>query len=266
MSDISQWSNNESGNDDSPPNGAPEDATLISDLNNIERETMAAVRRWYENPDYRDLGHTILASASTTSILLQGLVESFYSVGQAIQWVDDTGTVAGTIISVDPITGNTQLTVSETVDPQVTAMGIGPNFGNYDAPYIDKVPTATNGNLAEFLDGGVVDSGSNGQPVRSSAVTYSTLNQLLPLTHSLGRTPLMVVLEIECLIADLGFTPGDKVTLQTQPTGGSSTITQEHTSTTIVVNTVGGIQIPTKTNGGSTDLTLNSWELSAILL
>jgi hypothetical protein len=212
MSNISEWSNDESGNNASPPNGAPEDATLISDLNDIERETMAAVRRWYESPDYRDLGHTILASASTTSILLQGLVESFYSVGQAIQWVDDTGTVAGTITSVDPITGNTQLTVSETVDPQVTAMGIGPNFGNYDAPYIDKVPTATDGNGAEFLDGEVVDSGGPiSSIVTSTAQTTYTAGEAWTSAHGQSSEPDLVYAFAVCINADQGFVTDDIV-------------------------------------------------------
>ena len=141
MSDIKDWSNDESGNTAAPPDGAPENGTLISDLNGIDRETMAAVRRFYESPDYRDLGHTLLTSTSTNSALLEGDVQAAYSVGQSVEYDDQGGTGKHAYISaINLQSTNTELTLSvngdseDTVDPDITRLSAGPNLTEMEQP------------------------------------------------------------------------------------------------------------------------------------
>lgn len=82
----------------SPPDFAPENATTIADFNNIIRELQAAIRRDYENPDWRDLGH-VPSLVSATVLSVPGDQTAFYVINQRIRVTDST-TLYGTIVSV----------------------------------------------------------------------------------------------------------------------------------------------------------------------
>ena len=157
---ISNWDSNEANNDSAPPAGAPEGATLISDLNNIDRTIMADVRAWYENPEYRDLGHTLETSASVDSVILQGDVQSAYAVGQSVQLTDADITPKTARISLDGrFIMVYEFTLDIVVNPQATALLSGPDFTAYETPFVDKV-AGTDGNLVNFdANGDMVDSG-----------------------------------------------------------------------------------------------------------
>ena len=65
MSDIKTWSTAAASNDMAVPDGAPE-GWNSANVNNWGRETMAAVRRWYDQAEWLDFGHTPSYSNATT--------------------------------------------------------------------------------------------------------------------------------------------------------------------------------------------------------
>ncbi len=54
MADVKTWDESAPGNSGTPPHGYPEGMDR-SDVNDADRETLAAVRRWYEDPSWIDL-------------------------------------------------------------------------------------------------------------------------------------------------------------------------------------------------------------------
>ena len=158
---ITDWSAIPNSNDSNPPAGAPEGTTLISDLNDIAREMMAGTRQWFEDPDYRDLGFAITSSTSST-IVLTGDVQSYFSAGQSIAWIDAGATpVAGIITAIQLATGNTELTVSNAVTGSVTQVLSGPDFSSYDTNFASRINNGTDGNLVSLdSNGDMQDAGA----------------------------------------------------------------------------------------------------------
>ncbi len=178
MSDISDWKPVAADNTANPPDSAPENSTLISDLNNIIRELQASVRRWYNGPSFRDLGHTLLTDTSTKSVLLEGDVQASYSVGQSVEYDDAGGTGKhGYITAIALDTTNTRITIgldgstTDTVDPDVTSFMAGPNVGTFAVPPPD-VPGTLVAAVRVTADGGANNMPSNMSVVRSQLGKY----------------------------------------------------------------------------------------------
>jgi len=73
MSDIERWSSTASSNNAAPPDGFPENMAR-SDVNNSARELMAATRRMWDDPDWKNpvYGYSV-AQGSSTSVVIQGV-------------------------------------------------------------------------------------------------------------------------------------------------------------------------------------------------
>jgi hypothetical protein len=115
MSDIKDWSTTAASNNANPPDGFPE-AMAPSDVNNSAREIMAAVRTYYDEPEWRDWGHTV-AYASATSFTTSagdGDTTSIYHTERRVRAV---GSITGTIYgSISSSSHTTQTTVNVTWD------------------------------------------------------------------------------------------------------------------------------------------------------
>lgn len=113
MSDIRDWSPIADDNDSPSPDGYPENMPA-SGVNNSDRETQAAVRRWYVVPTWRDLGYTVQFVSSTTAQIVGDLTTEFFQ-WQRVRSTDNTSAlVHGTITDVNFDNTNTVLTLDWT--------------------------------------------------------------------------------------------------------------------------------------------------------
>jgi len=108
MSNISQWSPVAAGNNDPPPDGAPE-GMPASSVNDTIRENMAAGRRFAEDGGWFNWGHSY-TFLSATSFEVAGDESAVYTEGRRVR-VAQTATVYGTITGV-VVTANTAVTVA----------------------------------------------------------------------------------------------------------------------------------------------------------
>lgn len=95
MSDIQNWKRTEAGNSTASPDGFPEGMPR-SGVNNSSREVMAAVKRYYDAPDFRNpfVGFTLTRTTGTNWILVDGggvtNAAQFLEVGQRIKMIDSS--------------------------------------------------------------------------------------------------------------------------------------------------------------------------------
>ena len=109
MSNISEWSTTAASNNSASPDGFPE-GMAPSGVNDSAREVMAAVRTWYENAQWIDLGHTA-TFASATSVTIATDLTATYTVNRRVRLVAATpGTIYGTILTSTFSSPNTTLT------------------------------------------------------------------------------------------------------------------------------------------------------------
>ena len=66
MSAIEKWSTTAASNNDAPPDGAPEGMNK-SDVNDTIREIMAALRTWYQDPEFLDLADAFTVTRVTAA-------------------------------------------------------------------------------------------------------------------------------------------------------------------------------------------------------
>lgn len=97
MSDIKSWSTLAASNNASVPNGWPE-GMAPSGVNDSARELMGAVRRWYDDAQWTDLGHTP-TYVSTLTFTLAGDMTGIYTVGRRIRAKVGSSTYYGTVDS-----------------------------------------------------------------------------------------------------------------------------------------------------------------------
>jgi hypothetical protein len=112
MSDLHLWSTTASNNDDPPPDGAPENM-FRSKVNDVMREIMASVRRWYDDPEW--LNFCAAASGfvknSATEFEVTGLlVASYFPPGRYVK-VIGTVTTYGFVSTAVEGGGNTTVTI-----------------------------------------------------------------------------------------------------------------------------------------------------------
>ncbi|GAF84200.1 unnamed protein product, partial [marine sediment metagenome] len=127
MSDISTWEDTAAGNDKTPvPDFLPEGGTPIASVNNWAREAQAAIRRFYEAPEWRELGYTV-AKSTDTAVAVQSGTTSSFGVGQRVRltggatmWATVTGISGDVILELDVDDGFP-------VSPLVDAIQLGVN-------------------------------------------------------------------------------------------------------------------------------------------
>lgn len=118
MADISDWSTTAASNNATPPDGAPE-GMAPSGVNDVIRELMAAVRRWYEDAQWVNLGltHTRISSSSFS---LTGDYTDIYEVGRRVKMTgsaDGYGTISASSYSAP----DTTVTLSTNTVPATLA-------------------------------------------------------------------------------------------------------------------------------------------------
>lgn len=111
MGNISTWSTTAASNNQTPPDGWPE-GMAPSAVNDTARETHAAVRRWYEDHSWVDLGHTV-TYVSASSFTIATDVTAQYHFGRALKMYGSTmGTLYGYVTSTAYSAPNTTITVA----------------------------------------------------------------------------------------------------------------------------------------------------------
>ena len=143
---ISQYSSTPASNARTSPAGWPEDMPR-SGVNNSDREFAAAVRDWYDDPEWLALmrtsagdAHTVTGSGSDKVVIAGVDVRAYFPVGRRIQ-VTGTGTPEGKVTATTLAT-NTEVTVL--LDAGVSVPGDTSGVKLYFAKtLVDQVPAAT---------------------------------------------------------------------------------------------------------------------------
>jgi hypothetical protein len=116
VSEVFEWAVTAAGNNDTPPDGAPEDAdggVDPAEINNIQREIMAATRRWYDNPEYLNLSDAFVVSrTSTTAVRIAGVDQTtIFAVGTRVRLAGGAAPQFAYVASSAFAAGNTDLGV-----------------------------------------------------------------------------------------------------------------------------------------------------------
>ena len=139
---IENWSTTAADNNDSPPNGMPENQAP-STVNNSVRQFMADVRTWYENAQWVNLGLTP-TYASSTSFTVSGDYTSTFHQYRRIKIVD-ASTIYGTIASSSYSAPNTTVTVT---------LDSGSITGSISAVHIAAM-SASNDSFPRYINGAI---------------------------------------------------------------------------------------------------------------
>lgn len=128
MSEIKSWSTTAASNNAAAPNGFPE-GMAPSAVNDAAREVMAAVRTFYESPEWRDFGHTVARTGNNT-FTVPGNVTSIYVANRPIRCTDSS-TLYGYVSTSSYGAPNTTVTVvldsgSLSVSLSAVALGVMP--------------------------------------------------------------------------------------------------------------------------------------------
>ena len=97
MSNLEKWSTAAGSNNQASPDGFPENMAP-SGVNDAAREVMAAVRRWYDDADWRNFDHTP-SYATDASITISGDHTSVYHANRRVKITNSATTYYGTISS-----------------------------------------------------------------------------------------------------------------------------------------------------------------------
>lgn len=103
MSNVEKWSTTAASNNDAPPDGAPEGMNK-SDVNDTMRELMAAIRLWYDDPEFLDLmdAYTVSRDSATEVRIAAVNVVSYFNTDRRIRLsggVPKAGAVAAAVFS-----------------------------------------------------------------------------------------------------------------------------------------------------------------------
>jgi hypothetical protein len=109
VSDIKKWSLSAGGNSDAAPDGFPE-GMPPSGVNDAAREVMAAVRRFYDEYEWRDFDDTP-TYASDVSVTVTGDKTAKYHQHRRVKIVGDMGTAYGSISS-SSFSTNTRISIA----------------------------------------------------------------------------------------------------------------------------------------------------------
>lgn len=148
MSNISTYSVTAANNNSASPNGFPE-GMAAAGVNNSAREVMAAIRRWYEEAEWVDLGNTPTYATSTT-FTIAGNVTSTYHVRRRLR-LTDSSTLYGVITASSYSAPNTTITValdSGSLSGSLTAVAMAAQSAvNPSIPVLDEDTMTSNSAL-----------------------------------------------------------------------------------------------------------------------
>lgn len=115
--DLKTWDTSAGGNNDAPPDGFPE-GMQQNTFNDAARETMAAVRRFYDDPQYININRGNTVSRTGTSELTVAGVDltAYYTAGRRVRHRIGAGAWSTSRVSSSAFTaGNTVVTLGSTV-------------------------------------------------------------------------------------------------------------------------------------------------------
>lgn len=204
MGDISTWFNTAAANDTGSTPDYPVEGWAPSTVNAWGREVMAAVRRWFDDAEWTDRGHTIgfVSATQFTTASGDGDTTAIYHVGVRVKTEVLSG--ASTIYGrVTASSHSTQTTVTVTwdsgaLDATITQVWVA--TASADNPSIDVLAVKRAAQDVITTQGDVIrgDSGGNAErlalgsanEVLSSDGTdalYQALNAIMP-TGSILQT------------------------------------------------------------------------------
>jgi hypothetical protein len=138
MSNISSWSTTAASNNAATPDGWPE-GMAPSSINNCGREMMAAIRTWFEDAQWINLGHTPTKVDGDT-FTLSGDQTATYEAGRRLK-MTGSSTAYGTILSSSYSAPNTTVNLTSSAIP-------------------NTLSTVSVGILTETNGAGLVDTGT----------------------------------------------------------------------------------------------------------
>lgn len=183
MANISTWSTAAASNNASAPDGAPE-GWFAADCNNWARETMGAVRRFYNDAQWIDHGHT-LSYVSATTFKVAGNHTDIYDPARRIR-ASDASTLYGEVTTRTWASPDTVVTVvldSGNLTSSLTSLAVGIISGTNNAS-----PNLTTG--AQTLSALVVASTAtiSGQASVGNLLNKGTLTQSGAIVASAAMT------------------------------------------------------------------------------
>jgi hypothetical protein len=110
MSNISAWSTSSASNNAASPDGAPE-GMLPSGVNDVIRENMAAIRRWYNDAEWVSWNHNLVRQ-SDNSFLVSVTATDVYTANRRLKMIDGGVTIYGDVVASSMSGANTLVTVS----------------------------------------------------------------------------------------------------------------------------------------------------------
>lgn len=129
MTGIELYSTTAANNNAAVPNGFPE-GMAPSGVNDAARQMMAAIRTWYENAEFINLGH-VPTYVSGTSFTVATDLTTTYQVGRRMKLVGTTPfTLYATIATSTYSSPNTTITLtmdSGTIDSSISAISVSIN-------------------------------------------------------------------------------------------------------------------------------------------
>lgn len=93
--EINNWATAAASNNLAPPDGAPESGTKLGQVNNIIRECMAVVARWFKDGNLVSTG-----TGSAFALTLNRSLPAYYD-GLRFVWRNHTGNAAGAFLSLN---------------------------------------------------------------------------------------------------------------------------------------------------------------------
>lgn len=114
MANISTWSTSAASNNAATPDGWPEGQSPSS-VNNCGREMMAAIRTWFEDAQWINLGHTPTKVDGDT-FTLSGDQTAIYEAGRRVK-MTGSATAYGTILSSSYSAPNTTVNLTTSAIP-----------------------------------------------------------------------------------------------------------------------------------------------------
>lgn len=170
-SGLKSWSTTAGDNDDADSSINWAENQAPSTVNNSARAMMAATRAWYEDAEWRDLGHTVTRTGNTTFTIAAD-VTTTYVANRPIRCTDSS-TLYGIVASSSYSAPNTTVTVtldSGNLSASLTAVSLGPTPSTQSIP----IQSVRNG-AAPFLSANNTISGNN---TLSGTNTHSGNNTL----------------------------------------------------------------------------------------
>lgn len=135
MVDIRKFSNSAGGNNSASPDGFPE-GMAPSGVNDSARELMAAVRRWYEDAEWRSFDDSPAQESSTSFTLPTNLTDRYHD-GRRVRFaMENADTLYATVTSAS-FSSNTRVSVDldqGSLSSSISAVAVGWAATNQSQP------------------------------------------------------------------------------------------------------------------------------------